>query len=74
MFQAEDVRAVGYSYSWSFLLGLLSFLGCEVSTVIEHYHHHHHPGQVAALLCFTAFREQFSCQTDFLMIIPGMER
>ena len=47
-----------YSYSWSFLLALLAFLGCEV----------------AALLSFTAFREQFGCQRDFLRIIPGMDR
>jgi len=56
--QSESSKSVGYSYSWSFLFSLLSFLGCEIS----------------ALLSFTAFRDQFGCQRDFLMIIPGMER
>lgn len=51
-------RSENYSYSWSFLLSLVAFLGCEVS----------------ALLCFTAFKQQFGCHRDFLMIIPGMER
>jgi len=56
--QADATRSVGYNYSWSFLLALLSFLGCEVS----------------ALLSFSAYMEKFGCQQDFVMIIPGMER
>ena len=51
----QEETETRYNYSWSFLLALLAFLGCEVS----------------ALLAFTAFREQFPCQQDFLMIIPG---
>ena len=56
--QGKDAKSSGYSYGWSFLLSLLSFIGSEVS----------------ALLSFAAYMEQFGCQQDFLMIIPGMHR
>ena len=57
-FQTKESRSVGYNYSWSFLLSLLSFLGCEVSS----------------LLSFAAYMEQFVSQQDFVMLLPGMER
>ncbi|XP_023329816.1 uncharacterized protein LOC111702380 [Eurytemora carolleeae] len=58
IYQSEDSNPDRYTYNWSLLLALISFLSSEVSS----------------LLSFSAYMDQFSSHQQFLYIIPGMTR